>query len=72
MGRLVNHGDTAKKRNCNMRVFEHNGIPLLGLFATRHITPGQEILYDWGVSSLLWKTEVGCFDFNLISKGLYN
>jgi len=46
LGRLVNHGNTAKERNSRMKVLPG---PVLALYATRHIHVGEEILYDYGI-----------------------
>lgn len=57
LGRLVNHGE-AKERNSKVKVVGDEVTPLLGLFATRDIPPGEEILYDYGVKDLPWKKVV--------------
>lgn len=46
LGRLVNHGNTARERNSRMTILDG---PVLALFANRIINPGEEILYNYGV-----------------------
>ena len=45
LGRLVNHG-MPKERNARMKVLDG---PALALYATKHISAGEQILYDYGV-----------------------
>jgi len=51
LGRLVNHGDSAKKRNAVMKILDG---PVLALFATKDIKPDDEILYNYGIK-VPWK-----------------
>ncbi len=46
LGRLVNH--SIKKPNLVTKIIEVNGIPHLIFFASRNISSGDEILYDYG------------------------
>ncbi|KAH3736572.1 N-lysine methyltransferase KMT5A-like isoform X3 [Dreissena polymorpha] len=55
LGRLVNHGK-GKEQNCKMKCIEVNKKPYLCLFAQRDIQTGEELLYDYGVSDLPWKS----------------
>jgi hypothetical protein len=50
LGRLINHGDRPKDRNCKLRVLGILNRPHLCFFATRDIEFGEQILYDYGVS----------------------
>ncbi|XP_058795826.1 N-lysine methyltransferase KMT5A-A-like isoform X2 [Phymastichus coffea] len=45
LGRLINH---SRKGNLTSRIIEVNGIPHLILFAKADISPGTELLYDYG------------------------
>jgi len=49
LGRLVNHGNTARERNARMMVLKIDTGPVLCLFATRNISAGEQILYDYGI-----------------------
>ncbi|XP_038073460.1 uncharacterized protein LOC119741677 isoform X2 [Patiria miniata] len=49
LGRLVNHG-TKRQQNAHVKVLQIDTQPTLCLFALRNISPGQEILYDYGIS----------------------
>lgn len=42
-------------QNSFMKVVTINGKPCLAIFATRNITKGEEVLYDYGVPSLPWR-----------------
>jgi len=55
-GRLVNHG-TKREVNAKMKVLEVNGVPTLCLFASKMISAGDEILYDYGVK-VPWESQV--------------
>ncbi|KAJ8018164.1 N-lysine methyltransferase KMT5A-B [Holothuria leucospilota] len=57
LGRLVNHGDRHEVK-CKMKVVEVNNAPTLCLFAIKDILAGQELLYDYGISDLPWKSKV--------------
>lgn len=46
LGRLVNH--SCKNFNCATKPIEVDGKPRLILVATRTITTGEELLYDYG------------------------
>jgi hypothetical protein len=48
LGRLVNHGDSRKQQNARMMTLD-TLVPSIGLFATRDIEVGEQILYDYGV-----------------------
>ena len=52
LGRLVNHGE---KRERNAVMKEVNGV--LCLFSLRHIKPGEEILYDYGLKNYPWESK---------------
>jgi len=54
LGRLVNHGDTARLRNARMKVLPG---PVLALYATRVIYAGDQVLYDYGIQ-VPWKNQV--------------
>jgi len=67
LGRLVNHGDLKQQRNARMKVLDTHP-PCLCLFATRFISPGEEILYDYGIKvPWMLKVYIGLF----FSKGNY-
>ncbi|KAJ8017737.1 Histone-lysine N-methyltransferase set-1 [Holothuria leucospilota] len=53
LGRLVNHGEK-KEVNVKLSVIDVDSKPALCLFALTDIAPGQELLYDYGVSNLPW------------------
>ncbi|CAC5389180.1 SETD8 [Mytilus coruscus] len=46
LGRLINHSRT--KNNCHMKLTEINDRPYLMLVASRDISVGEELLYDYG------------------------
>ncbi|CAH8850417.1 unnamed protein product [Trichobilharzia szidati] len=46
LGRLINH--SRLKPNCVVKVIPVDGIPRLALFARKPISPGEELLYDYG------------------------
>ncbi|VDI17698.1 histone-lysine N-methyltransferase SETD8 [Mytilus galloprovincialis] len=46
LGRLINHSRT--KNNCHMKLTEINDRPYLMLVASRDISTGEELLYDYG------------------------
>ncbi|KAK4471645.1 hypothetical protein MN116_004594 [Schistosoma mekongi] len=46
LGRLINH--SRLKPNCIVKVIPVDGIPRLALFARKPISPGEELLYDYG------------------------
>uniref|UniRef100_A0A5K4EEB8 [histone H4]-lysine(20) N-methyltransferase n=1 Tax=Schistosoma mansoni TaxID=6183 RepID=A0A5K4EEB8_SCHMA len=46
LGRLINH--SRLKPNCIVKVIPIDGIPRLALFARKSISPGEELLYDYG------------------------
>ena len=60
-GRLINHG--SKGSNLRPRVVEVEGVPRLCFFASADISPGEELLYDYGdkrkaaVAAHPWLTE---------------
>lgn len=56
-GRLVNHGD-APESNARMKVITVSNQPALCLFATKLIPKDSEVLYDYGIKKLPWKTQV--------------
>lgn len=37
LGRLLNHADKTKERNCKPKVVEYNGKPRLCIFSTRYV-----------------------------------
>jgi len=43
------------ERNCDIRIVEHLGKPHVCLFARRHIEPGEELRYDYGIKDLPWR-----------------
>jgi len=49
LGRLVNHGNTARKLNARMKVLKTDTGPVLCIFAMRNISAGEQILYDYGI-----------------------
>lgn len=55
LGRLVNHGEKHEV-NVKLKTLDVDGSPALCLFALRQIEPGEELLYDYGVDNLPWKT----------------
>lgn len=46
LGRLINH--SRKSPNCKTRIYEVEGVPHLIFVALKEITPGNELLYDYG------------------------
>lgn len=56
LGRLVNHG-TRRELNAKMKVITVNHTPALCLFAVRDIQKGEELLYDYGIKELRWKSD---------------
>nr|KAG5704679.1 hypothetical protein BaRGS_025321 [Batillaria attramentaria] len=48
LGRLLNH---SRKGNCHTKVFVIGGHPYLVLLASRDITEGEELTYDYGERS---------------------
>lgn len=46
LGRLINH--SRKVPNCKTSVYEYRGQPHLIFIAIKNISPGQELLYDYG------------------------
>ncbi|CAH8535841.1 unnamed protein product [Schistosoma mattheei] len=46
LGRLINH--SRLKPNCIVKVIPIDGVPRLALFARKSISPGEELLYDYG------------------------
>ncbi|XP_056256201.1 uncharacterized protein LOC130184300 isoform X2 [Seriola aureovittata] len=54
LGRLVN--DDHISPNCEMRKVVCEGKPHLCLFAVKEISPGEEITYNYGDSSYLWRS----------------
>ncbi|XP_021341581.1 N-lysine methyltransferase KMT5A-A-like [Mizuhopecten yessoensis] len=67
-GSLVNDGILMKHFNCKIRKIIINGKVHLALFATRQITRGSEILYDYGEDDLWWRKSCGN-DVNLETSG---
>lgn len=57
LGRYVNDA-VASEANCKMKVTKSQNTPQLILYATRKITKGEELRYDYGVPNLPWRTEV--------------
>jgi SET domain-containing protein len=55
LGRLVNDGYKHADINSKMKMIEANGQPILCLFATKHISPGEEIQYDYGQHNYAWR-----------------
>ena len=53
LGRLVNDG--SKHANSKMKMIVANGQPILCLFAATNISPGDEILYDYGQLNYPWR-----------------
>ena len=53
LGRLVNHA-RGREANAFTRIVSHKGEPRICIFAKRDIQEGDEILYDYGVSTLPW------------------
>lgn len=58
LGRLVNHGEPDEV-NAKVKVvaFESSN-PTMCLFSVKTIEAGQEVLYDYGIKDLPWKTQV--------------
>ncbi|XP_033116600.1 N-lysine methyltransferase KMT5A-like [Anneissia japonica] len=48
VGRFVNHGEK-QEINSSMKVLLNDGLPVLCLFAIKHIKADMEILYDYGI-----------------------
>lgn len=59
-GRIGRAFNDSASPNSRMKKIEINGSPLpyLALFATRLISPGEEIVYDYGEDNLPWRKEV--------------
>lgn len=57
LGRLVN--DNHINPNAKMKYMTVQGRPHLCLFATRDVSPGEEITYDYGDSDWPWRCKVG-------------
>jgi len=69
LGRLVNHGDKAKHRNATMKIVDETA---MALYATRSITAGEQILYDYGVQ-VPWTGQVYYYpSFYLTIKTLFH
>ena len=47
-----------------MKVVTIRGEPHLAVFATKHIRKGEEIRYDYGVTSLPWRKKVNYIKYN--------
>ena len=56
-GRLTNHG-VGQVQNAKMKVRDLKG-PVLCLFATKTISSGQEVLYDYGIKNPPWIQKKG-------------
>ncbi|XP_065051974.1 uncharacterized protein LOC135681426 isoform X6 [Rhopilema esculentum] len=56
LGRLVND---SKLGNCKMQKVMVGQVPHLCLFATRTITQGEELRYDYGLDDLPWRKQEG-------------
>ncbi|XP_026030107.1 histone-lysine N-methyltransferase set-1-like [Astatotilapia calliptera] len=56
LGRLVN--DNHISPSAKMKILNINGKPHLCLFASRDISPGEEIDYNYGDSDWLWRCKV--------------
>ncbi|XP_056289172.1 N-lysine methyltransferase KMT5A-A-like [Pseudoliparis swirei] len=56
LGRLVN--DNHLNPNCKMKAMSVNGKPHLCLFAIKDISPGDEIMYDYGDSYWPWRCKI--------------
>jgi histone-lysine N-methyltransferase SETD8 len=46
LGRLLNHSRTSA--NCHTKLIDMNGVPVLGIYASVDIEPGDELMYDYG------------------------
>jgi len=57
LGRFINDA-VASEANCKMRVVEFNKTPHLAVYATRNISPNEEICFDYGVKDLPWRNKV--------------
>lgn len=56
LGRLVNDDHVAP--NCDVRTVVHEGKPHLCLFASKKISAGEEITFNYGDASYPWRPEV--------------
>ena len=56
--RYINDG-CGGKQNSTIKPVIVRGKPHLAVFAQRNIKKGEEILYDYGVTSLPWREKVG-------------
>lgn len=56
LGRLVN--DNHISPNCKMKRIIVEGKPHLCLFATRDISPGEEVTYNYGDGDWPWRNKV--------------
>lgn len=56
LGRLVN--DNHISPSAKMKILNINGKPHLCLFASRDISPGEEIDYNYGDSDWPWRCKV--------------
>jgi len=66
---MVNHGDKAKHRNATMKIVDETA---MALYATRSITAGEQILYDYGVQ-VPWTGQVYYYpSFYLTTKTLFS
>jgi SET domain-containing protein len=65
-GRMVND-DKESVSNCKMRKVLVGSKPILCLFAKRHIAPGEELRYSYGVPGLPWrKLKVNVFTVSMV------
>lgn len=62
LGRLVN--DDHLEPNCKVMKIEYDKKPHLCLFALTKISPGEEITFNYGGYSYLWRSKVGLFIFS--------
>ncbi|XP_030846990.1 nuclear speckle splicing regulatory protein 1-like [Strongylocentrotus purpuratus] len=54
LGRLVNHGQ-GREENARMKILDMKSHPHMWIIATKNISKGTEVLYNYGVRELPWK-----------------
>lgn len=56
-GKFINDG-FGGSQNAEVKLVKVGGTSHLAIFATRNIKAGEQVLYDYGVSSLPWRMAV--------------
>jgi len=58
-------------QNCVMKIVECEDVPHLCLFATRDVEIGEELRFDYGVTTLPWR-KVSTFNIRVYQNEAYN